>query len=292
MLSFQFQYQALFVLSFKHAFFEDNGLKSYDILPEGNTPQELKKLGMLFKRTEEGFVILVDQLDPDQLYLRLEKLLGKRLKLRFILYTRDAFFFNYTKLPFNQQKIFFLTNEQTQGLSGSLHGGESVSEVEQFPISDRLSDAVFPKNKGGIALACIELLFTDKLLQELMQSLLDQSFKTYSYQVQFASRSVKWRYVICTDQAKKLQNLQITGDADIRFSKGKKELIQQKEVLVFTSEKEINYQQFYDYTFKLKRGSAESGGKILKKKLQYAPFDLLRPAGDKDKFLADILVYI
>lgn len=305
MFILQFQYKPLFKINLENNYFQDGRLRNYSILPAQETSVLLNSLGLIMRNSETGFDILADNCKSDQLRLSLEALKENAQKLKFLLFISDPYFKNYTDIPFdtNQKLLYFSNQHLGNSLSGSLHELDYVAQNNLFNIVDNKflenkENVRVPNYKNGQALGLIELELSDSIINQITDNLMDAELISYNYSIRFDSRSVVWKYVVVPAYSKKLKGLKITGQKDkdgVKFSNPQEIMIKDdKSALVFTSEKPLKFQQFYPYSFQLKRGDNDSGGKTLIKKLQFASLEKLKPLNTKepDGYFSEIYIYI
>lgn len=302
MITLQFQYKPFFQVDFEHNFFENTMLRNLTIKPSPDTLKLIQSLGMLFKLSDSGFVILSDTCKNEGIRMSLEALKDELVTFRFLIYINDPFFFNYTNIPNNNNEtIFCFSNEKLENKpTGKLHKADYVSESEQYDLNadlplQKICNSIDPTTKGS-PIGVVDLQLTPKLLEHTLSRLVDSELPTFTYSIKFDSRSVHWKYVIIPSYSKKLNNLMVASHKDTKttFTTAQKAEISNKQVLTFTSKQAIKLQQYYKHTFQLKRDTEGSSSKTIIKQLQYASFEKLKPLEDKNNtnYCSEIYVYI
>jgi hypothetical protein len=301
MIELQFQYRSLFNIILKNNYFDDKNLRNFVIVPTNETQQLINHLGFIYKQNDSGFVVLADIQHPDHSSLVFEGYLGKNIKLDFLIYIQDPIFRNYTNLPYNNSdQIFLFTNRNLQASDKvNLHKAEFVSDqdlIELAEINKNDKRSAGSRNIKGSPFGRIELLFNDEILEKILDGLIDNEIPEFKYEINFDSRSTIWKYIIIPNYSRKLKELRISmleGDT-VRFSSPQSIEINEKEALMIQTEEPVKYQEFYDFSFQLKRGSGGNGGKTVIKKMQYAPIDRIVPVdkNNKENYIAEIYVYI
>jgi hypothetical protein len=300
MIELQFQYRPVFNILFKNNYFDDKNLRNFKVVPTIETQQLINHLGLLYKINESGFVVLGDNMQPEQSIMIFEGFLGRKMKLDFHLYIQDPIFRNYTNIPYNNSdQIYLFSNSDLQASDKvNLHKADFVSEQDlvQIPAGDSKNKSVRNTNVKGTPFGIIELVFNDEIVESILDNLMDNELPEFNYEIKFDSRSTIWKYVIVPNYARKLKELRISmleGES-VKFDTPQSIEIQDKEALLFQTTEPIKYQEFYDFSFQLKRGSGGNGGKTVIKKMQYAPIDRIIPVDkeNKEDYISEIYVYI
>lgn len=278
-------------------------MRNFSIRPTLKSSNLISGLNFLFKNTPEGFDILSDNSDPERLIMQLEKARDSNIKLYFALFVKDPIFKVYTELPFDSiDRIFYFSNKDLgDNRHGNLAKNEFVSSDDLLEITNKeLVDADIasgiPSGEKGNLLGIIELGLNQDIVDGLILKLIDNELDTFNYNLSFNSRSVVWKYLIVPTYTKKLKDLTIISvdnSEDIKFLPPSITKRDDKELLVFESDRPLKYKEFYNYGFQLKRGEVGNGGKIVIKKLQYPPIDRIKPIPDKpNEYFSEIYVYI
>ncbi len=116
-------------VDFFHNYFSDGKLKYFEIIPESKTLVLMRNYGLLFKKKNDGFVILSDNKERFK-----SSTFNDTIKLHFNLYFKDDFFINYTDLPFNNFGSILFENNNGE----LLHKSEFVDSSCILESQERL----------------------------------------------------------------------------------------------------------------------------------------------------------
>ncbi len=295
-ISIAFQYKPLFEVIFHHEYFKDGLLHHFEVIPDEGTVRMCSQNNMLFKRTDNGFVILINYLDYDKLVFQFERIKNEMFKLNFWLVVKGGSFVNYSNINSDSiNKLFLLSNKSLKAKTeGMLHVGKHVSFKEQLEDKD-IEGVEQPVNVKGKVVALIQLELNSTIVDDILSKLIDKQCSQFKYMVSFEARRTTWRYLIYSDNDRKLKALSINSKSnEVMFTLASVQEINSKRLLIFEAKQEISFKQRYNYEFQLIRGKGDSAANVIKKRLQFADPDNLIPksSGDNTKYYSDIHIYI
>ena len=162
-----------------------------------------------------------------------------------------------------------------------------------FENDSELSSFInFGERIKGTPLGFIDLFFHSPLKQKLLTELANDEMSSYLYHINFDARSVFWKFMVVPAYLKRVKKLNVKcKKGNITFKLLGEELIKDKKVIAFISEKPVKFSKYYNYEIQLEKLEGENGRKTLIKKLSYAPFDILMP-GDGKHYISEIYVYV
>ena len=251
MFSIQFQYCSLFNITCTHEYFHDKMLHHFSVVHPVTTLEYINELGMIFKINDNGFDILLDNLNTEKITYIFERIKTENIKLRFLLYIKDPFFKNYTDISLDTtKKVYYLSNNELKDKNlGLLHSNETLTTEHLYNIGEDVLgeiDINSPVIIKGQPLALVEINLSDKIISKILNRLHEGKIEQFKYKCNFPSRSVTWKYIIIAENQKKLDGLHIVTEVGkIKFSSAKKDIYKDTDVVVITSYS-IHYTKLYD----------------------------------------------
>jgi hypothetical protein len=150
------------------------------------------------------------------------------------------------------------------------------------------------KTKGS-PVGYVDLFLNKKIKQNLIDEIEENEVEGFDYNINFDARQVFWKYIIVPNYIKKgASKLSINcqkGKDKIVFKNTGEEEVNDKKAVTFISEKAVKFSKFYEYEIQLKKQDSKGGGKVLKKSMPFAPFDIIKPMNEMD-YMSEIYVYI
>ncbi|GEM_PF-1639729 len=150
------------------------------------------------------------------------------------------------------------------------------------------------KTKGS-PVGYVDLFLNKQIKEKLVNEIEEDELEGFEYNISFDARSVFWKYIVVPNYLKKGANkLTINcqkGKDKISFKNNGEEEVNDKKAVTFMSEKPVKFSKFYEYEIQLKKQDSKGGGKMLKKSMPFAPFDIIKPL-NKEDYMSEIYVYI
>lgn len=140
----------------------------------------------------------------------------------------------------------------------------------------------------------VDIFLGGAVKKRLLKAIEVGDIPTFDYKIKFHARSVYWKYNIVLLHAKRMKNLNVActkGSSKLTFKNLGKSEYNDNRMFSFMSEKPVKYQKQYSHEIQLKKQEGESSGKVLVKKLAFAPFDIIKPLNETD-YMSEIYVYI
>ena len=140
----------------------------------------------------------------------------------------------------------------------------------------------------------IDLFLSGSMKSKILDELNSGQVPVLDYQIKFKSRSIFWRYNIVPLHTKRVKNLKINcqkGSPKMTFKALGEVDYNNSKMHSFITDKPVKFNKQFDYEIQLKKQEGETGGKVLIKKLAFAPFDIIKPINETD-YMSEIYVYI
>lgn len=227
---YNLSFRKILQVDLNHEYFNDGLMKFFDFLPSANTLQIFRNYKMIFRKTNEGFVILSEN---DDKFLN-KSFIGK-IDLSFKLIFNDMFFLNYTQIPYkNNVKLNF-----SNSYKNYLHKNTYVDKNCIYPNQENLSGQ-------------IDLTINQKDEFYGSKKRLKQKFS--HYKISFGTRKIFIRYNFNINE-KNLKGYYITDeDNSFKLKKFKKrKTINGNEIFYLLYNKEIELKELSNRRFFLKK---------------------------------------
>ena len=227
MININFEYQELFTLQILHAYYKEEKVSDFIILPSMESLSISKSFGLIIKQIHNKLFILTER-DKKEL---LHTSLFSSLTFSFFLYTTNNHFHNFTDLPITtfDDEILYLNNRKIKNgdaHSNAIHCSEYVSEKNYKSIKSITALPIETGSKKLIAL--IEIGIFD---------LINNSTKDYF--IKFAARKTYWKYAFVSKHRRLENNLSIivTDGIYSNFVRHENEvLLNKQEASIFISD--------------------------------------------------------
>lgn len=157
MFDLQFQYRSLFTLQVRHEYFAENVLNYFDVELSASSVKLLNRLGLLFKKSENGYHFIYDETDKERTLYVLERL-EEFDKLTLHIYTSYPYFVNVTAItPEITQRTLYFSNLATyqhneKELMECLHSQPYIQSQQTSPVRSRYFEYHSVKKEGKIDL--------------------------------------------------------------------------------------------------------------------------------------------
>jgi len=134
MLDISFNYKTLFKLAIGHTFYADQAGDDLKIVIAPECSGLFRKLDLVAKEDGgECFFLYA----PDKLDGLLQLIEKKEVKLTYLVYTRNQYFYNFTDVSLeNNSKIFYFSNNRVtkENETVILHEGQHAGDKDRYPI--------------------------------------------------------------------------------------------------------------------------------------------------------------
>lgn len=227
------QFSEVVAVNFAHNYFSNDMLKFFDVKPSLETSKLFKSYGLLFRKTNNGFVLL----SGFEERIRSTAFNGS-VRFSFTLHSKDPYFINYTEIDYDSDLKLVLSNDFSNGY---LHKSKYVdssrsSKKDKQQLADILLN--FTENNGFFGLP--EKNTTKFPLR---------------YTISFDSRKILIRYNFVTQSPKGMEGFFITNEdnQEITDSFDKRNLASGREVFYFCSNNLVQCKEFYDFRYYLKK---------------------------------------
>ena len=164
-------FKKIISVDFFHNYFNDGKLKFFDIITDSKTLSLMKNYGLVFRKENDGFVILSDSNERFK-----SSSFNDTIKLNFFLYFKDNYFLNYTDLPFNNDGLLLFENKYGE----LLHSNEFVDPKNTLESEEKLTGQI-----------CLTLNETYGFFGNVPSKKLQNNI---SYKISFKSRDIYIRY--------------------------------------------------------------------------------------------------
>lgn len=224
-------FKKIISIDFFHNYFNDGKLKFFDIFPDSKTMSLMKNYGLIFRKKNDGFVILSDSNERFK-----SSSFNDTIKLNFYLYFKDNFFLNYTDLPYNNYGLLMFENKNGE----LLHENEFVDSKSTLESEEKLT--------GQICLTLDETYgFFGNVPSKKPQNNL-------SYKISFNSRDIYIRYNLILKN-NNIDTYYITNDEEeYKLSNFIKRVSPSgKEIYSFVIEDKFNSKETYQFRYLLKK---------------------------------------
>tara|TARA_B110001452_G_scaffold184345_1_gene154943 strand:+ start:7050 stop:7871 length:822 start_codon:yes stop_codon:yes gene_type:complete len=213
-----------------HDYFTDGNLKFFEIKPELDTIKLMKSYGLLFKKIDNGFVIISEINDRFK-----TSSFNSNINLEFNLFFKDDYFLNYTDLPLSNMGTLLFENK----FKNILHKTKYVTNKCIHNTDNKIIGKIsldFDESHG----------FFGKTSKALTKNL--------SYKIFFKSRNILLRYNLITS-ANNVKRYFITNEEDdFKLKKfEKRQLASKKTVYSFVIDNQFQTKEIYDFRFFLKK---------------------------------------
>jgi hypothetical protein len=201
---------------------------------------------------------------------------------------KNAFTFSLDDLNENVQKSI-LPGHQIE--ASSLNDGLYRIFANDKELSSFVNIGMRTKNSP---IGYVDIFLGGIIKKRLLNEIENNQVPSFDYKIKFLSRSIHWKYNVVPLHTKRVKKLTVTTpkqSSKIEFKSLGEFEYNDNRMFSFISEKSIKYQKQYDYEIQLKKHEGEGNGKILVKKLAFAPFDSIKPYDDTN-YMSEIYVYI
>tara|TARA_B100000674_G_C37958344_1_gene970780 strand:- start:567 stop:1394 length:828 start_codon:yes stop_codon:yes gene_type:complete len=230
-----FQYSTNYIkiieVKITHSFFVNQPFSQFKIFPKTITKQLFKDYGIIFKSSNDGFVLIIDK---DEKYSG-SSFKGE-IKLLFDLEFTDQNFLQYTNIPNTNNQLLYFENSFSEKLHKSKFVDKNV--VRKSDEGKLLSEIVLSINKKN------EYFGYGNKKNKLQEKI---------YEIAFDSRDVIFRYNFSTK--KSMKNFYVTDEEDLIKLKNfvKRKLFSGKDVFSLVFKNKIKARDNYNLQFFLKR---------------------------------------
>ncbi|GAB4477545.1 MAG: hypothetical protein OHK0057_27380 [Thermoflexibacter sp.] len=154
MFDLQFQYNPLFTIEIRHDYFLNNAVSQFVVEPSSASVKIISKLGLMFKKSENGFHLIYDRSDIEKMIYVLNKL-DENEKLTFYIYTKYPYFVHVTNISQEiNKKILYFSNLTTfpdkDKIKECLHSTPFVSNQNVFDYKSRIFEHRTQKSAGKV----------------------------------------------------------------------------------------------------------------------------------------------
>ena len=230
-----FQYSTNYVkiidVKITHSFFVNQIFSQFKVSPKTITKQLLKDYGIIFKSSNDGFVLIINK---DEKYSG-SSFKGE-VKLKFDLEFTDQNFLQYTNIPNTNNQILYFENS----FSDKLHKNKFVDKnaVRKSQEDKLLSEIVLSINKKN------EYFGYGNKKNKLQEK---------AYEIAFDSRDVIFRYNFITE--KSMKNFYVSDEDNLIKLKNfvQRKLFSGKDVFSMVFKNKIKARDNYNLQFFLKR---------------------------------------
>lgn len=227
------QFGEVVVVNLTHNYFKDNLLRFFDIIPTIDTLKILKVYGLVFKKTNDGFVLL----SGFEERIKSTTFNGK-VRLLFYLYSNDPHFINYTEIKYQNDVKLILSNDFDNGYlhQSNYVDASSVLDKDNKQIADII--LTFDESHG---------FFGDSNVK--IESL------PIKYRISFDSRKIVIRYNFITSSQNGMEGFFIANEdgEEITQHFDKRNLASGREVFYYSINNLVKSKEFYDFRYYLKK---------------------------------------
>lgn len=151
MLKTTLSFRSLLRFNVFHEYYAQRFCRDFDFYPTASTQVWLKKMDLVYKVNDFGFEIgyNMDRQEIISYFLEQEDL----LKLSFVLFPKNPFFFNFTNLPFVADSTFYVSNLNPNVLAENdlrLHKANFLGKEDLFPIKEAFFDIESAKENQNL----------------------------------------------------------------------------------------------------------------------------------------------
>ncbi len=116
------QFNSLFDVEILHNYYLSQYLKNLDIVPTETCQRHLKNYGLLFKKTEKGFVVFYEVIEETNADSHPLRPITKNVRFTFLLQSKTRYLINFSDLPLKSpaKHLFYLSNMNNNPQSGKL----------------------------------------------------------------------------------------------------------------------------------------------------------------------------
>tara|TARA_B100001250_G_C19773742_1_gene778532 strand:+ start:333 stop:1169 length:837 start_codon:yes stop_codon:yes gene_type:complete len=270
-INYTSNFKKIIAVKLFHNFFLNGKFNFFDIKPNNETKRYLTNYGIIFRKDDNGFVLILNNDD---------KFASSTFKgdvtLCFQLEFKDDFFLNYTDIPYNNnQKLIFSNSYDVK-----LHKNEYVDNTSCHIDSNSgfSSDITLTINKNNEYFGYEN---TKSDLQEI------------TYKVNFNTRDLIFRYNFITSK-KELNGFFITNEeGSVKYNNFYKRILSSGlDVFCFNYKNNIKASEFYDIKLFLKKNQQGSLLSVFNLQLPHPEKNNISFDDDSKLFYADIFVNI
>ena len=224
-------FKKIISVDFFHNYFNDGKLNFFDIITDSKTLSLMKNYGLVFRKKNDGFVILSDSNERFK-----SSSFNDTIKLNFFLYFKDNFFLNYTDLPFNTDGLLLFENKYGE----LLHSNEFVDSKNTLESEEKLTGQI-----------CLTLNETYGFFGNVPSK---KSQNNISYKISFKSRDIYTRYNLILKN-NNIDTYYVTNEEEeYKLSNFAKRVSPSgKEIYSLILEDKINSKETYQLRYLLKK---------------------------------------
>jgi|GEM_PF-971551 len=228
-----FQFEILFTISLRHAYFEDGVFRACNAVATADTREIMKRYGMGYKVLPGKIQVFYDTRFAGSNRSR-ASLLKEGLVLGFELQVTDAHFLAYTSLPYYQPSVtaMYFSNTDFDNADSPygtlLHAGEAVTVAN---IVCPVANPGKPQPISPVPHGIIDMALTETLEEQFC--------------IAFTPGTAYWQYILLSDHLKELHNPSVIHKDTREAFKGPARVMMPdgKEGIAFISGEAMVYSQ-------------------------------------------------